>query len=313
MGNNWVSIVMDFLVEASSVYLMPFMLFGFALAVAFRLLTYYTIRREFYFIKEFSKKAGDYYSPGNQNDKDPSFYNVVKALLLMAYKNVFTGRRHKMRRNHDYVLSLSDRVFMVHIGTEKFVKDTLGFVKYKDKRSFEDPKMLDLSRSVFETNPVFNRILGLFPIHLVHDALNILPGLFIVGGIFGTFLGIMKALPGLGAMDLADAATTKATMDMFLGKISFAMSTSIFGIIMSVGLTTLNTMFSAENLYYKAVTNFAITLDKVWNECENNDFEEVEIVFPGRNTTDPNADFHGERANIPEELKRSMDDDRRAS
>ena len=62
---------------------------------------------------------------------------------------------------------------------------------------------------MFENNPCFRKVFGYIPISVSNDFLAVLPGLFIVGGIFGTFLGIMKALPELGGMEVSDAKRPK--------------------------------------------------------------------------------------------------------
>jgi hypothetical protein len=62
----------------------------------------------------------------------------------------------------------------------------------------------------------------------------LLPGLFVIGGILGTFFGIVNGLPKLAEMKLDDITTTKNIMDNFLTEISGAMISSITGIIFSV-------------------------------------------------------------------------------
>ena len=61
-----------------------------------------------------------------------------------------------------------------------------------------------MTKNVFDNNPNFKKVMGVFPVQASHDVLNILPGIFIIGGIFGTFLGIMAALPELANMELSD-------------------------------------------------------------------------------------------------------------
>ena len=129
----------------------------------------------------------------------------------------------------------------------------------------------------FSSNPAFNKVLGIVPANLANQILNILPGLFIVFGIFGTFLGIMKALPELGNMDLSNADLTKQVMDGFLVKISFSMQTSIIGILLSVGMSIINNIISPENCYYRVITSYASSLQMLWHISDNNEsgvFEE---------------------------------------
>ena len=110
----------------------------------------------------------------------------------------------------------------------------------------------------------------MIPVQATHDVLNILPGVFIIGGIFGTFLGIMGALPELGEMKLEDVEGAKMIMDNFLTKISFSMSTSIIGIIVSVCMTFINTLLDPEKLYVKTVNKFENTMELAWDVSVNN-------------------------------------------
>jgi hypothetical protein len=113
-------------------------------------------------------------------------------------------------------------------------------------------------------------VFGIIPVSTFNDFLNSVPGLFIVGGIFGTFLGIMKALPELGGMNLSDVEGSKLIMDNFLLKISFSMSTSIIGIILSVAMSLANTFFSCEKAYMETVERLENELDTLWNMSVSN-------------------------------------------
>ena len=112
--------------------------------------------------------------------------------------------------------------------------------------------------------------MGLIPVQGTHDVLNILPGIFIIGGIFGTFLGIMGALPELGNMKLEDVEGAKIIMDNFLKSIAFSMSTSIIGILVSVSMTFVNTLFDPEKLFLKTINKYENSMELLWDCCENN-------------------------------------------
>jgi len=105
--------------------------------------------------------------------------------------------------------------------------------------------------------------------------LNILPGIFIVAGIFGTFLGIMAALPELTHMDITDAAASKAVIDSFLINISFALTTSILGIILSIAMSFLNTLLSPESTYVEIIDSFKSAIEILWNKCEDNELDNM--------------------------------------
>lgn len=247
--------------------LMPAMAVFFVAAITLRVLVYYTVKREDWFTKEFSKRVKKFMDA--RDDKaDQSFYVICKRLLEITYYEVFEIRSIMKRRNPDAIMTVTDRVFLVQQGSARIVTDTLKQVKYL--KWGERPKFLEISNTVLRNNPCFNKVFGIVPVAVFNDFLNTVPGLFIVGGIFGTFLGIMKALPELGGMNLSDVEGSKLIMDNFLLKISFSMSTSIIGIILSVSMSLANTFFSCEKVYMETVERLENEFDTLWNMSNSN-------------------------------------------
>jgi hypothetical protein len=247
--------------------LMPFMLLFFCFAVGLRTLIYFTIKREEWFTKEFAKRVNKYMAQ-RDDSVEQSFYVVCKRLLEITYYEVFEIRSIMKRRNPDAIMTVTDRVFLVQQGSARVVSDSLKQIKFL--KWGERPKFLEISNSVLSNNPCFNRVFGILPVSVFNDFLGTVPGLFVVFGIFGTFLGIMKALPELGSMNLNDVEATKAVMDTFLLKISFSMSTSVVGIFFSVTMGLINTFLSCDKVYTESVERLENEFDKIWNMSSNN-------------------------------------------
>ncbi len=259
--------LVDGVVVFATDLLMPVMAIFFIMAISLRCLIYYTVRREDWFSKEFTKRVKKF-QDARTEAADQSFYVVCKRLLEITYYEVFEVRAIMKRRNPDAIMTVTDRIFLVQQGSARMVTDILKQIKYL--KWGERPKFLEISNSVLRNNPCFNRVFGIIPVGVFNDFLNTVPGLFIVGGIFGTFLGIMKALPELGGMNLSDVEGSKLIMDNFLLKISFSMSTSIIGIILSVTMSLANTFFSCEKAYMETVERLENELDTLWNMSSNN-------------------------------------------
>lgn len=259
--------LVDGVVVFATDLLMPVMAIFFIMAISLRCLIYYTVRREDWFSKEFTKRVKKF-QDARTEAADQSFYVVCKRLLEITYYEVFEVRAIMKRRNPDAIMTVTDRIFLVQQGSARMVTDILKHIKYL--KWGERPKFLEISNSVLRNNPCFNRVFGIIPVGVFNDFLNTVPGLFIVGGIFGTFLGIMKALPELGGMNLSDVEGSKLIMDNFLLKISFSMSTSIIGIILSVSMSLANTFFSCEKAYMETVERLENELDTLWNMSSNN-------------------------------------------
>ncbi len=250
-------------------YLIPLMLVIFVVAIVIRLIVYITIKSENAFASEFEKRVHKYLGDPNYEERTDNFHALVKTLLKRTYEEYYNIKRKFRRRRFDQITCLSERIFLVPEGTERIISDTLSQTVYlrKDGRP---PNFLEISKWVFESNPVFNRVLGIFPMGVSNDMLNILPGLFVIGGIFGTFVGVMQALPMLSEMDITKVDTTKAIMDAFLIKMAFSMGTSIVGIIFSVAMTVTNAIMNPETIYYSMVTKFTSSLEFLWNDTTMN-------------------------------------------
>lgn len=277
MISTLVQIFIDKIVVFATDLLIPIMVITFFFSVILRLLTYYTIKRNEWFTKEFEKRVSNYFNECS-SEIILSFYATTKKILERTYYEIFEIRDIMKRRKPDFIMSLSDRIFLIKPGSARLVRDVLKHVKFL-KRENNEAKFLEISKNVFQNNPCFTKILGIVPTGATNEILNILPGILIVGGIFGTFLGIMKALPELGGMDLTSPEETKLVMDQFLLRISFSMSTSLVGIMLSVALSVLNALFSPEKLFVNTINRFESCLDIIWNRSNNNDLTLIRQDF----------------------------------
>lgn len=254
--------------------LMPTMVACFFAAILMRALIWVTVKREQWFAKAFEKRTFDYlYKHKKTKAKYTSYYVTTKMLLEKTYYELFIMRSIMKRRNPDIIMDKSDRIFLVQQGCARLVKDTLRHVQFF-RYDQGKPNTFDASVQIFEKNPQFNAVFGYLPIGTFNEVLNILPGIFIVGGIFGTFLGIMAALPELGAMDLADIEKTKQVMDQFLVKMSYSMITSILGIILNVSLTIMNAFLNPNKVFVDIVERYNNSLETLWSACSDNKLPE---------------------------------------
>ncbi len=251
----------------------------FVAGVFFRAMIYYTVRRHEFFAKEFEKRVNRFIEsevPGKVSDV--SFYVLAKKTLERTYYEVFEIRDRMKRRRPDAVMAVSDRVFLVRQGCAWLVKDILKQVKFLKWRE-ENPKLLNITKATLQHNPCFNRVFGVLPMTGLNDLISILPGLFVVAGILGTFIGIAGGLSELGSMDLQNLENTKNVMDRFLHEISYAMGTSIAGIIFSLMAHVANVVLSPERSYVSMVDRFESALDLLWYRSDNNKYPEHERPF----------------------------------
>jgi hypothetical protein len=268
--NVYINAAIGQVVYYSNLTLMPIMCAVFLLGIFFRLVVYFTVKCEYGFSMEFEKRVHKYLADRKQDHDAPSFHQIVKKILEVTFHEVYELKRKYRRRRFDHVTSVTDRLFLIQEGAARLIRDALSQTVYLRKGG-QDPKFLDISKFVFSSNPVFNRVFGIIPMGVSNDITNLLPGLFVVGGIFGTFIGVMQALPSLKEMDMANIEATKATMDLFLLNMSYSMGTSIVGIVFSVIMTILNGILSPESIYVNMVNKFTSSLEFLWNDTTNND------------------------------------------
>lgn len=268
--------VVDYLLETTSQLIMPLMLICFAVGVSLRAMLYFVAKSEHWFAMEFYKRA-QLHLMNPDAPKVASFHRLLRILLVKTYTDCYETRIKYRRRSLDYIQPLFERMFLIEDGVKRCVEDTLKQTRYLKKDGTpQETRLLEISKRVFENNPFFNRLIGVFSVSLLNDLLTILPSLFIIGGIFGTFLGISKSLPELGHMDLTNMEETKAIMDMFLIKISTSMIKSIIGIAFSVMMSVVNTMFSIEGTYYEGINKFWDGLVSLWHETQTNELDRVD-------------------------------------
>lgn len=251
----------------------------FVLGFFFRAIIYYTVRRHEWFAREFEKRVNQFMdseTPGRV--ENVSFFTISKKILERTYYEVFELRDRKLRRRPDFTMATSDRVFLVRQGCAWLVKDILKQLKFL-KWTQDTPKLLNITKATLQHNPCFNRVFGIIPMVGLNDLISILPGLFVVGGILGTFIGIAGGLQELGTMNLQDLENTKNIMDRFLHEISFAMQTSIVGIIFSLLSHVTNVIMSPERAYVSLVDRFESALDLLWYRSDNNKYPENEKPF----------------------------------
>lgn len=267
--NDIINLAISGIINLFNDLLMPMMVVVFVFGIVMRILIQYTVKREEWFVKAFQKRVYDYLEKVPADRRHQSFYVTTKVLLEKTYYELFMMRSILKRRNDDVIMDKADRIFLVQPGCAKLVKDTLKQIKFF-RYDIHRPNTLQISAQILEKNPHFNNVFGYLPVGTFNEFINTLPALFIVGGIFGTFLGIMKALPELGGMDLADIEKTKQVMDYFLVKMSYSMVTSILGIVLNVSMTVFNSFYNPAKTFINIVERYDNALDTMWNSCADN-------------------------------------------
>lgn len=255
------------ILQYSNEWLMPVMIGVFALAIFFKGGMYFTVKCLQRFMKQVEINVhGVVTGEEAQNDiNKEDFHKASKGVFLKSFDELYEKKGKLQRRNLDKVTNITDRVFLIKEGSRKIIDDTLIHTKYCN--TFEGkPDFGEIVHYIVKSNPIYNRVFGLFSSDMVGEMLSVLPNIFVIAGIFGTFIGITTALPELGGLDLSNIEATKIAMNEFLLKIAFAMNTSILGILLSVGLNIINSAFSSDIAFHNVTDKFSNCLGLIWSE-----------------------------------------------
>lgn len=254
--------------------LMMIMIFVFLIGVILKLLMYYLLKAEFNFSSAVETRTHRFLNKEYlESKKITKFHDVVEFILKKTFAESYIARKKQYRkRKGDPSVAVLSKMFLVESAAQALIEDTLKQTRYHNHGKV--PDFENISKYVFRSNPYFNKLWGIFPIGLTNNVFSILPSLFIIGGIFGTFLGISKGLPMLKTIDPGDIVAAQAILENFLESMTFAMYSSVVGIFLSVCFTVLNTFLSFNSLHLGLVDKFTQSLELIWKDTNTSPVRE---------------------------------------
>lgn len=144
------------------------------------------------------------------------------------------------------------------------------------------PNFNDLTDRILDHDDNWNKVLKIFPIGPISRLIDILPGLFVVFGIFGTFIGISMALPQIAKIDFNNLEASSAILMEFVLSVTYAMKTSIAGILFSLMTTFINTIVPVSGLRKKTYKKVSNCFENIWLSIhgEKSLEQEMREIFP---------------------------------
>lgn len=143
------------------------------------------------------------------------------------------------------------------------------------------PNYIELTRRILHHDKNWVKLFGVVPIDGISRMIDILPGLFIVIGVFGTFLGISQALPEIARIDFDNLDQSSSILQNFVTSVTFAMNTSIAGILFSISITILNTLFPLKKVRQAVFRKVSNTFEVIWLSMQrkaNLDDEMIKVL-----------------------------------
>lgn len=271
--NEIISNITTTLIALGASNLMAIMIVVFFIGVLLKILMYFLLKAEADFSSGFETRTHRYLNREYQDSGHiRNFHELVAYLLKKTFNESYILRRKQFRkRKEDAKVNTLNKAFLVETGAKTLIEDTLKQTRYHDTGTA--PNFRNISRFVYGSNPYFNKLWGFIPVGLMNNIFTRLPGLFIIGGIFGTFLGISNGLPALKEIDPGDIVAAQATLADFLGSMTFAMYSSVVGIFLSVCFTILNAFTSLESVYLGSVDRYTQSLELLWKDTNSDNFQ----------------------------------------
>ncbi|OIQ15838.1 MAG: hypothetical protein BM556_16175 [Bacteriovorax sp. MedPE-SWde] len=262
-------------------YLIEFMMALLASALVFRYLAYRHSKDDEAYYSRFTRELDTCIDEDKQkglriDDVDSYLSNIlgrVNQKLPTQTLRFRTNKNVSERSSDDDRMSLGDYVGSKH-GLIASIQGEGSIFNCQ-----VPPDFTELTDRVMNDDKNWTKLFGHVPIEGVSRMIDILPNLFIVFGVFGTFIGIAMALPEIANLDFNNLEGSSDTLTRFVINVAYAMKTSIAGIAFSLVLTFLNTFFPIQDMRERTFKKVETTMQILWYHIQN-DSSKDKIIFP---------------------------------
>jgi len=164
------------------------------------------------------------------------------------------------------------------------------------------PNFHELTQRILGQDKHWTTLLKHLPIDGISRMIDIMPGLFVVFGVFGTFVGISIALPEIAKIDFNNIDGSGSTLTSFVLNTAYAMETSLAGIVFSILTTFMNTMYPIKDVRNSIHKKIETSLQTLWyhiNYSTKNDDELVSALKSLKEAIEKMSQQSDEFAKIP--------------
>lgn len=262
--------MIEFILGFFGNYLIEVMLLVVTIALTLRWMSYTHSKRDEAYFSHFTRELSSTIS--SDKEKNIKIENVSESLnnILGRVNQKLPDRNLRKNFNKDSTGSnekTEDK--KVGISLKEYVGSKHGLIGNIQSEasiftSHVQPDFYQLTDRVMNEDDNWSKLFNKIPIDGVTRILDVLPTMFIVLGVFGTFIGISMALPEIAKMDFANLEESGKTLSQFVVNVTFAMKTSIAGIFFSIILTTLNTIYPIEATREGTFEKVEIVLQTLW-------------------------------------------------
>lgn len=263
--------------------LIEFMVFLVSSALAIRWISYKHSKRDEVYFSHFTRELNSTIDEDKAKGVDANEYDdylndiLGRVNLKLPERNL---RSDLKKRNNKNEASKQGRSLRDFVGSKHGL---IASIQNESSvfNSRVAPDFVQLTDRVMNDDENWSKIFGIIPIDGVTRILDVLPTMFIVLGVFGTFIGISQALPEIAKIDFANLETSGQTLSNFVISVTFAMNTSIVGIFFSITLTLLNTLFPIEGTRERTFEKVENSIQVLWYHMQTDNVKRTnERVLP---------------------------------
>lgn len=271
--------MIELILDLSGKYLIEFMGGLLVIGLIFRFLAYRQSRIDESYYTSFANEVAMVIEKDNEES--------IKISSTENYLNDFMGRvskrlpsrtlRHQAPKkvSHTTGSAITERQVT---SLRDFVSSKQGLISSVVGESSifnhkTPPNFHELTQRVLNQDRNWTKLMGVLPIDGISRLIDILPNLFIVFGVFGTFIGIAMALPEIAKIDFNNLEGSQQTLTSFVLNVTFAMKTSIAGIFFSLILTLLNTFFPIKEMRVRLFKKMENCFQSLWYHIHKETYE----------------------------------------
>jgi hypothetical protein len=270
--------MMEIILNFASLYLIEFMGVLLLSALAFRWLAYRHSRDDQAYYSTFSRELEVVIDRDKEHNVDTKDVDTYLAKVLgevgkrLPSRTLRGGKKeNKKGEEQSRVVSFKDYMggkqgLMLSIQSESSVFN-----------ADMPPNFTELTHRIMDQDKGWTKLLNWIPIESVSRMIDIVPGLFVVLGVFGTFVGISMALPEIAKIDFNNLEASGTILNLFVLNTTYAMKTSIAGIFFSLMLTVLNTLFPIKDKRFWTFKKVETALEMLWYQIHNDVTAEKEL------------------------------------
>lgn len=266
--------VSEFITKLAAItadYQIAILLWVFAIALIAKFLTYFVIRSQLGWVRAFDLRVHRHME-GWYDETRPNqlgFHGLVRHVLSRAFHEYYVMRHAgARRRKEDPFMHIINKIFLFETAGEQMVTDTLRQTRMM-KKYVERPQLENVTNFALTNNHYFNRALAFMPIASLNRVFAVLPSIFIITGILGTFLGITQGLPVLEQIDPKNPDQAQGVIQSFLSHVTFAMMSSVMGILLSIAFTIVNAVFATNSTQRQIFDLYNQCLDTLWHSASS--------------------------------------------